>query len=306
MLATGRWELTTDLDAVGCDRARTGAVARRGPGPVVRRAEPGTRGALVLEAWAGSGRTTIRVWGPPATPTAEADAAVEAGAAWVGLRDDPSPLADLAAGDRRIAALAQEVGWWPRLGRLPRVTEAIGRAVPAQLVQSVEAHRSVAQFASATGVAAGDLTAWPTAATIRATPDWTFRRCGMSTRAARSLRAAAVEEPRLVRAAGDWRHFEARITALPGIGAWTSAEARGALGDPDAVSVGDYNLPGLVGHVLAGDRFADDAAMLELLAPFSGQRGRVIRLILMAVSRRVVEPPGRRAPRAPLSAHRYW
>jgi 3-methyladenine DNA glycosylase/8-oxoguanine DNA glycosylase len=60
-----------------------------------------------------------------------------------------------------------------------------------------------------------------------------------------------------------------------------------AAGDPDAVSVGDYNLPKAVGWTLAG-RITDDAGMLELLAPYAGHRYRVTRLI---------ELGGRRPPR---------
>jgi endonuclease III len=72
----------------------------------------------------------------------------------------------------------------------------------------------------------------------------------------------------------------ARLTAVPGIGPWTAAEvAVRALGDPDAVSVGDFHLPNLVAYALAGEPRADDARMLELLEPWRGQRARVIRLI---------------------------
>lgn len=68
--------------------------------------------------------------------------------------------------------------------------------------------------------------------------------------------------------------------ALPGLGPWTAAEvALRALGDADAVSVGDYHIPSMVGFALAGERKATDARMLELLAPYRGQRGRVIRLL---------------------------
>ena len=72
----------------------------------------------------------------------------------------------------------------------------------------------------------------------------------------------------------------ARLTAVPGIGPWTAAEVGiRALGDPDAVSVGDFHLPNLVSFALAGEPRADDARMLELLEPFRGQRARVIRLL---------------------------
>ena len=55
------------------------------------------------------------------------------------------------------------------------------------------------------------------------------------------------------------------------------------LGDGDAVSVGDYHLPAVVGYILgegargSGRRRADytDAEMLTLLEPFAPHRGRV-------------------------------
>ena len=52
-----------------------------------------------------------------------------------------------------------------------------------------------------------------------------------------------------------------------------------ALGDPDAVSVGDFHLPNVVAFALAGEPRADDARMLELLEPWRGHRARVIRLL---------------------------
>lgn len=72
-----------------------------------------------------------------------------------------------------------------------------------------------------------------------------------------------------------------RLCVLPGLGPWTAAQvAVVALGDPDAVSVGDYNFPNLVSWALAGEPRGDDARMLELLEPYRGHRGRVIRLIV--------------------------
>ena len=72
----------------------------------------------------------------------------------------------------------------------------------------------------------------------------------------------------------------ARLTAMPGIGPWTAAEvALRVLGDPDAVSVGDFHLPNVVAWALAREPRADDARMLALLEPWRGQRARVIRLL---------------------------
>ena len=70
-----------------------------------------------------------------------------------------------------------------------------------------------------------------------------------------------------------------RLQALPGVGPWTSAEvAIVALGDADAVSVGDFHLASLVGTALVGER-VDDDAMLELLEPYRGHRYRAVRMI---------------------------
>jgi 3-methyladenine DNA glycosylase/8-oxoguanine DNA glycosylase len=68
-----------------------------------------------------------------------------------------------------------------------------------------------------------------------------------------------------------------------------------ALGDPDAVSVGDYHLPSLVCWALADEPRGTDERMLELLEPYRGQRARVALLIEHSgVQQR------RHAPRMPL------
>ena len=81
----------------------------------------------------------------------------------------------------------------------------------------------------------------------------------------------------------------ARLTAVPGIGPWTAAEVGvRALGDQDAVSVGDFHLPNLVAYALAREPRGTDDRMLELLEPYRGARARVVRLL---------ELSGLRAPR---------
>ena len=58
-----------------------------------------------------------------------------------------------------------------------------------------------------------------------------------------------------------------------------AADLVGALGDVDAVSVGDFHQPHMVSFALAGEPRGDDARMLELLEPFSGRRALVVRLL---------------------------
>lgn len=74
-----------------------------------------------------------------------------------------------------------------------------------------------------------------------------------------------------------------RLRLIPGVGQWTVGTVLGpALGDPDAVAVGDFHLKNMVGYALAGEPRATDERMLELLAPYDGNRGRVVRALGLA------------------------
>ena len=54
-----------------------------------------------------------------------------------------------------------------------------------------------------------------------------------------------------------------------------------ALGDPDAVSFGDYHIGKNVTYALTGE-VGDDERMAELLEPWAGHRYRVQRLVELA------------------------
>ncbi|MEZ4322428.1 MAG: DNA-3-methyladenine glycosylase 2 family protein [Myxococcota bacterium] len=72
----------------------------------------------------------------------------------------------------------------------------------------------------------------------------------------------------------------ARLMAVRGIGPWTVGLVGGAaLGDPDAVAVGDYHLKNTVAYALAGEERATDERMMELLEPYAGHKRRVVQLI---------------------------
>ena len=309
LLASDRLALAGDLDTVPVvDRARRGAVAVRVRPGLHRRAEPGVSGPLVLEAAQRGAQVEIAVWGHPSTPPDDRQRALDDARGWIGWYDDPPDLAELTAGHRALQHAARRVGV-VRLSRLPRVQEAVGRAVLGQLVQGIEARRSTSQLAAAIGQAAAhDLWCWPTSTALGRTPAYAMRRCGISLRGATALHASALDDTQLERVRADFGALDRRLRAIRGIGVWTSAETRLALGDPDAVSVGDDNLYETVCHGLAGTRPEEcsDELMLELLEPYRGQRGRVIRLVVRAVGRRLLPRLRRRAPRAALSAHRYW
>jgi 3-methyladenine DNA glycosylase/8-oxoguanine DNA glycosylase len=137
----------------------------------------------------------------------------------------------------------------------------------------------------------------PSPAVLATTPTWEFHRANVERRRADTVvrtmaRAARLEEIRdLPRPEG-----RARLAAFPGVGPWTVAEVtRVALGDPDAVSVGDYHLKHQVTYALTGARIGTDEGMLALLEPWRGHRARAVRLLLLG---------GRHRPRrGPRMAH---
>jgi len=243
---------------------------------------------------------TMRAWGPGAiwALTALPDL--------VGAADDADgfePGTGL-VGDlhRRLPGL--------RIGRSNAVVEALIPSILKQKVVGLEARRSYARMVRALGEPApgpsprspgrsspGGLMVPPDPSRVASTPSWAFHRFGVERKRADTIRRACSYAARLEEsvdmAPGDARR---RLTALPGIGPWTAAEvAIVALGDADAVSVGDYHLANQVAWALAGEPRADDARMLELLEPWPGHRGRVIRLIVHGFG---VAP--RYGPRMPL------
>jgi len=121
----------------------------------------------------------------------------------------------------------------------------------------------------------------PTAEWLVHQPSWAWHRWGVEEKRAATIRTAASYAHRIAETT-NFAPAEAaqRLRALPGVGEWTAAEvAAVAFGDPDAVAVGDYWLCHIVCHALAGEARGDDERMLELLAPWAGQRGRLCRLI---------------------------
>jgi 3-methyladenine DNA glycosylase/8-oxoguanine DNA glycosylase len=119
---------------------------------------------------------------------------------------------------------------------------------------------------------------------LRRRPAWWFHPFGIEAKRARTLVEVARHPAKLWEwAAAGRRVAEHRLALIPGIGPWTIGSVLGpALGDPDAVPVGDFHLPNIVAWNLAGEARADDDRMLELLEPYRGQRGRVLAAITSA------------------------
>ena len=172
-----------------------------------------------------------------------------------------------------------------RVPRTGRVLEALVPAVLEQKVTGKQARDSwrwlLQRYGEpAPGPAPTGMRVPPPAEVWRRIPSWDWHRAGVDPQRSRTVLAAAQVAPRLEQCVG-MAHAEAerRLRAVPGIGVWTAAEvAQRALGDADAVSVGDYHLSQFVGWALVG-RPLDDDGMVELLEPWRPHRYRVIRLL---------------------------
>jgi 3-methyladenine DNA glycosylase/8-oxoguanine DNA glycosylase len=267
-LLRGRGDPTMRLNAVAAARA-----TRTPDGPATLLVE--VRGA----------RLEAEAWGPGA------DRVLDGLPALLGLDDDATGfepglhpvVADLA---RRLSGL--------RLGRTGAVLEVLVPAILEQRVTGAEASfafrtlvRRHGEVAPGSLAAAQRLRLQPSAEALAELPYFAFHPLGVEQRRAEIVRRVARDARRLEALAElPGSRLEvgaaaaARLRAYPGIGPWTAAEVTlRALGDPDAVSVGDFHLPNVVAFALAGEPRGDDARMLELLEPWRGHRARVVRLI---------------------------
>ena len=272
------WDVGRPVDLLG-----TLGPLRRGTGDPAHRVDaegfwwacrtPDGPGTVLLAAK--GPRVHARAWG--------------AGADWLlgrvpnllGEQDDWSRL-DLRSEPRLGEVLRRRPG--VRLCATALVLDALVPAILEQKVTGHEARRSWRHLLYRFGEPAPGpvrMRVPPAPAALLDITTWDWHRLGVDLRRQRAIRAAATVAHRLeecVTLAPD--AALARLRVVPGIGVWTAAEtAQRALGHPDAVSVGDYHLPNMVVHLLTGRPRGTDAEMLDLLAPWAGQRQRVMRLV---------------------------
>ncbi len=240
----------------------------------------------------GPGRASFAAWGPGAALGAQT------AKGWLGLDDpletfDPSP-------HPLVAKLARAAG--PRrLGRFGPLVERLVPTILGQLVIAKEAKRSYNRLVRQHARPAPG----PFALLLPPHPDWLaeqsiaqFHVVGVEAKRAKIIkrvcaRANRIERLRDLPVAAAYP----RLLAVRGLGPWTvSSVAYEVFGDPDAVVVGDYNLPHTVAFALTGKRRSNDEEMLELLAPFAPHRGRVQRLLKTAGP--AARPP-RHGPKLP-------
>ncbi|MBV8303092.1 MAG: DNA-3-methyladenine glycosylase 2 family protein [Acidimicrobiia bacterium] len=267
-----------------------GGLTMRFAGDGVWRATRTPDGPATIHLSGGGHRVEVEAWGPGAPWAVEhAPALVGADDSAEGFEPGHPVVAELR---RRLRGL--------RVGRSDAVVESLVPTVLEQKVQGLQARRSYRRLVRALGEPAPGpvpLLLPPQPARLADLPYHAFHSMNVERRRAETVRLVARHARRLEETAA-MPPGEAirRLRSLPGVGAWTAAEVSlVALGDADAVSVGDYHLPHHVAWALAGEARADDARMLELLEPYRGHRGRVIRLLVAGHS-----GPPRFGPRLPL------
>jgi 3-methyladenine DNA glycosylase/8-oxoguanine DNA glycosylase len=233
-------------------------------------------------------------WGPGA------EWALDTMPALLGAEDDPTGFA------AHHAAVADGMRGMPhwRLGRTGRVMEALVPSILEQKVTGKQAFGSFRQLVQHHGeeapgpVASLRLRLQPEPSTIAAIPSWEWLRLGVDPARSRAVVTACRVADSLERVVAVPDEADRRLRSLPGIGGWTSAEVRQrALGDPDAVSFGDYHLANHVGWALFGHDITDDD-LAEALEPYRPQRGRAAVLACAGGPRRP-----RRGPRMSVPTH---
>lgn len=251
---------------------------------------PGT----MLLAWDRNGSTTAEAWG------AGAAWLLDRAPHWVGLSDDTTGF------DPSIHPKIAE--WWRRRPgiRLPAVGviwQELMLVLLGQRVTSSEAQKSWTRVVYDWGEPAPGpcgLRLPPTAAVVASKSYVDFHRRNVERHRADAIILAATRVNRLEEAASmSAADAFVRLSALPGLGAWTATSVIAAsLGDPDTIVLRDYGLSTMVNYNFTGDTRRlepeeGDEIMCEHLAPWTGHRQRIVRLLSVMGSH-----PPRRAPRA--------
>lgn len=268
-----------------------------GAGGLVRAFQtPQGPATLALRARAPLGLVEGRAWGP--------------GAQW-SLDQLPTLLGDDDDVEGFVAHHPLVAEAWRRHQhwRVPRSGLVVDALVPAVIEQKVTGKEAFGGYralvtrhgAPAPGpYAAHGLRVPPTVGQWLAIPSWEWLQASVDHQRSRTVMAALRVAGRLEQSVGlPPEQARARLRVVSGVGVWTAAEvAQRALGDPDAVSFGDYHVAKNIGWALTGSE-VDDAGLAELLEPYAGHRYRVQRLLELAGAFRPRHGP-RMAPRTHL------
>lgn len=245
--------------------------------------------------WNGSGDVLAEAWGSGASWL------LDAADRWAGVRDDVTGFEP--GRHDRVAR------WWRdhggvRLSATGVIWQELVLVILGQRVTTEEAARSWSRMCREWGGPAPgpcDLLLPPPPDAIAGLNYRELHRMNVDRRRADAILLAARRANRLEEAA-TMAPADAlrRLTALPGLGAWTAtATLVASHGDPDVIVLRDYGMPTLVNYAFTGDATrlppdeGGDDIMCAHLEPWRGHRQRIIRLLFAAGIR-----APRRAPRA--------
>lgn len=265
----GRGDPTTRLDRIGKGPTSSGRFVRA-------TWTPDGPGTLAL-AWSGDS-LDARSWGP--------------GGEWL-LARVPAMVGDLDDGAEHletdchpVVAAAARAHRHTRIGSSGTLYHELLPTILEQRITAKEAKQQWTRLCVELGDGApgpiADLRLPPAPEVLARCPSWWFHPHGVE----RSRAEPLIEVARHASKMWAWAELEpdeaARMLRLiRRIGVWTVGCVLGpALGDPDAVPVGDYHVKNVIGWNLAGEARATDERMLQLLQPYQGHRGRVVRAIM--------------------------
>jgi 3-methyladenine DNA glycosylase/8-oxoguanine DNA glycosylase len=249
----------------------------RHEGHAIWRATRTPAGAATTRLEKNNGFVDVQAWGPGA------DWAVAHAPSLCGEDDDDSGFVP----HHQLITRLHRVMSGMRMPRTHAVFEALVPVVLTQQVTTEEARESYRHLVNAVGERAPGpfaLKLPPAPGVLADMPYWSFHRFGIERRRAEIVVRAARSARRLEETvAMDNAAAHLRLRAFPGVGPWTAAKvAMVALGDADAVPLGDYHLPHSIGYAFDGSPRSTDERMLEILEPYRGHRARVIRLVTHA------------------------
>lgn len=217
---------------------------------------------------------TVEAWGDGAAWL------LDQAPAFLGAFDDPETFQP----DQRLLRDLHQRRIGARFGGTHRMFETLVPVILGQKVTGKEAAKALEQIAwKFADEAPGDVGVRlpPRREQLATLPYYDYHPLGIEKKRADIIKRVAGMGDRLERLIGRTPdQVEAALHEIRGIGPWTSAIVRAvALGDADAVPVGDFHLKHMVSWALAGEPRGTDERMLELLEPYRPHRGRVIRLL---------------------------
>lgn len=230
-------------------------------------------GAATIEVRLEEDQVAVETWGPGA------DYLLQRAEPMLGFLDDPESLR-LEAEDR-LLGLSRRVRDL-RLVQVPWVDLYLLQVILQQRVPWQDAAGAYLKICRRAGLAApgpdGRLLLPPPARVWGQMTAADYAWASVEHKRAQALREAARQSLKLQLQRLQPSELRLFMSKIRGCGGWTVEQVMGnAVGDADAVPLGDYALPSTVAYALAGEARADDARMLELLEPYRGQRFRVIR-----------------------------